>query len=81
MIEDLSRLPKDRQRKARAILDGLARGEPLATYRGKRMRHDRTVVSVPLGRRWRIILRDTGDGLEFVAACSHERYSRGAKPG
>lgn len=81
MSADLSRLPKSHQRKARNILAALERGEPWATYRGKRLRHDRTVVTIPLGRRWRMILRDTGDGLEFVEACSHERYSRGAKPG
>lgn len=79
-MNDLSRLPRKEQAKAAAILEALGRGEPVATYKGKRLRHDRSMVSVPVGRRWRLLLRDTADGLTFVRACSHEEYSKGAKP-
>lgn len=80
-MKGLRRVPSKIAKRARAIA---ARAEGGATVRdlgGKRMKHNRREISVPIGRSWRVILRDTGDGLEAIAVMSHERYSRGMKPG
>jgi hypothetical protein len=45
-----------------AILDQIAAGVPYTRFRGKRFRCDRTIISVPLGRRYRLLLQDEGGG-------------------
>jgi hypothetical protein len=66
--------------RARMILDEIQRGAPWHQFNGKRLQHDRTIVSVPLGRRYRILFR-TDDGTPRpVEVLSHEAYN-GTKPG
>lgn len=75
------KLPEKIRRKATAALDSLSAGATVRDLRGKRLQHDRTIVSVPLGRRWRMLLRETDDALELMEVLSHEQYSKGARPG
>src|SRR5690606_5996621 len=47
--------------RARMILSEIGKGAPWHQFNGKRLQHDRNVVSIPLGRRYRILFR-TDDG-------------------
>jgi hypothetical protein len=67
-------------RRARDILRRIAAGEPYVRFHGKRLRHDRTRISVPLGRHYRLIFHDDGVRLRPVACMSHSAYN-GTKPG
>jgi hypothetical protein len=58
-----------------AILDQIAAGVPYTRFRGKRFRYDRTVISVPLGRRYRLLFQDEGGALHPLCCLSHEAYN------
>lgn len=72
---DLRGLPRERVEKARHVLRRLADGEPLAVVGGKRWESERTIVSVPVGRGFRLILRDHSGQLVPVACMTHEAYN------
>jgi hypothetical protein len=67
-------------RRARAILQRIAAGEPYRRFHGKRLLHDRRCISVPLGRHYRLLFEDQGDWLRPLACMSHSDYN-GTKPG
>lgn len=67
-------------RRARDILRRIGAGEPYMRFHGKRLRHDRRVVSVPLGRHFRLVFVDDGGVLRPRACMSHASYN-GTKPG
>ena len=78
---DLRDLPnRERVLKARELLQRLAAGEPHASLGGKRWESDRNIVSVPVGRGHRLVLRDEGGRLRPLACMTHEAYN-GLKPG
>jgi hypothetical protein len=73
---DLRRLPtRSLVCKARAILAQMAAGVPYTRFRGKRFQSDRTVISVPLGRRYRLLFEDEGGVLCPLYCLSHEAYN------
>lgn len=77
----LACLPHARMvRRAREILRRIAAGESHLRFHGKRLRHDRRVISVPIGRHYRLIFRDESVGLRPFACVSHSDYN-GVKPG
>ena len=77
----LQHLPnKGLVRRARTILTEIGRGAPWHQFNGKRLQHDRNVVSIPLGRRYRIIFRTDDGAPQPVEVLSHEAYN-GTKPG
>lgn len=77
---DLRSLPKNVVLKARQILDGLANHQDYRDFHGKRLRHDRAVISIPVTRNYRLICRDCGQVLLPEAVISHEDYNI-CKPG
>lgn len=78
---ELSHLPnKGLVRRARTILTEIDRGAPWHQFNGKRLQHDRNVVSIPLGRRYRILFRTDDGPPRPVEVLSHEAYN-GTKPG
>jgi hypothetical protein len=78
---DLRALPRrELVLEARDVLAGIAAGRPYGEYGGKRLNYDRTIISVPLGRDYRILLRDDDGGLTPIAVMSHEAYNK-KKPG
>lgn len=78
---DLQHLPnKGLVKRARRILEAVGNGAPWHQFNGKRLQHDRNVVSVPLGRRYRILFRTDEGSPEPVQVLSHEAYN-GTKPG
>ena len=77
----LQHLPnKGLVRRARTILTEIGKGAPWHQFNGKRLQHDRNVVSIPLGRRYRIIFRTDDGAPQPVEVLSHENYN-GTKPG
>lgn len=77
----LEHLPnKGLVRRARNILEEIDKGAPWHQFNGKRLQHDRNVVSIPLGRRYRILFRTDDGGPRPVEVLSHEAYN-GTKPG
>ncbi len=77
---DLRALPKHVVLKTREIIQALEARQDYRQFGGKRLRHDRTVVSIPVTRSYRLLCRDHGDALVPEAALSHEDYNV-AKPG
>lgn len=66
--------------RAREILEAIGRGAPWHQFNGKRLQHDRTIISVPLGRRYRILFRTDDGSPQPVEVLSHESYNA-TKPG
>lgn len=66
--------------RARQILTEIERGAPWHQFNGKRLQHDRTIISVPLGRRYRILFRTDDGAPRPVEVLSHEAYNA-TKPG
>ncbi|WP_031568614.1 DUF7682 family zinc-binding protein [Acidithiobacillus thiooxidans] len=76
---DLRILPHGSLRKkAQAALLGIVRdGKPYPIFGGKRMLHNRRILSVPLGRNWRLLLEEQEDKRKTVLSIlSHESYNR-----
>jgi hypothetical protein len=77
---DLRGLPKNVVLKARCILSGLQNRRDYREFRGKRLRHDRFIISIPVTRDYRLICRDSNSGITPEAVISHEDYNV-CKPG
>ena len=69
------------RKKAENALLGIIRdGQPYTAFSGKRMGYDRRVISVPIGRGWRLLLKEREDKSKVVLSLlSHESYNR-ARP-
>jgi hypothetical protein len=74
-INGADRVPRRVLKKARGIICRLDEGHPYWKLRGKRMHYDRDVISIPVGRRWRILARWQGGKAIPRQILSHERYS------
>ncbi|MBK4730848.1 hypothetical protein JJD41_13405 [Oxynema sp. CENA135] len=77
---DLRALPDYVVVKARAIIDGLNNQRNYREFGGKRLRHDRRIISIPVTRNYRMICRDAGSMAVPEAVLSHEDYNV-CKPG
>jgi len=62
--------------KARRLVHRLEQGTPYWQLHGKRLASDRSVVSIPVGRDWRILARDISGQIVPQELLSHERYNR-----
>lgn len=71
---------RERVTKARDLLRRLAGGEPYTALGGKRWESDRSVISIPIGWGYRLVLRDDGGKLRPLACMTHEAYNS-LKPG
>lgn len=73
---DLTRLPNNKiANKARMIMESIATGTCYTAFKGKRMRYDRSVISVPVNRDYRIIYDKTPSGVIPRTVMSHEDYN------
>jgi hypothetical protein len=77
---DLTNLPKNVVLKARNIIQHLQNEYNYRIFHGKRLRHDRLIVSIPVTRNYRLICRDLGNFLMPEQIVSHEDYNI-CKPG
>jgi hypothetical protein len=77
---DLRHLPKNVVLKSRHIIEQLANQPDYRQFHGKRLRHNRCVISIPITRSYRLICHDCGQFLSPEAVISHEDYNV-VKPG
>jgi hypothetical protein len=77
---DLRFLPKNVVIKARRIITGLEGKQDYRSFHGKRLRHDRLIISIPVTRHYRLLCRDYGEFLAPEIVISHEDYNV-CKPG
>lgn len=68
-------LPKEIQIKAIKIADQLLSGTPYTSYKGSKRLVKRTVVSIPVGRTYRMLCRDEDGKIVPVEVLSHEAYN------
>ena len=59
------------------IITELKAGAPYRSFKGKRMVTigQREIISVPVGRRYRLVCREVDGLLEFLEIISHEEYN------
>ncbi len=77
---DLSSLPAYVVLKARNIINGLQTFQDYREFHGKRLRHDRLVVSIPVTNNYRMLCIDRDGTLEPRQVISHQDYNV-RKPG
>ncbi|WP_071515460.1 hypothetical protein [Geitlerinema sp. PCC 9228] len=77
---DLRPLPRHVVKKARSILKALDKQKDYRQFGGKRLRHNRTIISIPITRNYRMICRDDGNFVIPQEVLSHEDYNV-RKPG
>lgn len=77
---DLTALPKHVVLKARQIIEGLQNRRNYTEFGGKRLRHNRLIISIPITRHYRLLCRDCGNMLLPETVLSHEDYNV-CKPG
>ncbi len=79
-IIDLRGLPDYVVIKARAILAGLNAHKTYRDFGGKRLRHNRFIISIPVTRNYRMLCQDSGSFVVPQKILSHEDYNV-CKPG
>jgi hypothetical protein len=79
-VIDLSCLPKNVVLKARQIIRDMQNNTCYTYFRGKRLRHDRFIISIPVTKHYRLLCRDNGSFVIPEAIISHEDYNV-CKPG
>ena len=72
---DLKNLPVHVVVKARIIIAGLQSHNNYREFGGKRLRHNRWIISIPVARNYRMICHDCGSLLIPHAVLSHEDYN------
>lgn len=77
---DLRDLPNHVVVKARLVIAGLQSQKHYTEFGGKRLRHDRFIISIPITRNYRMICLDCGSVLIPREVLSHEDYNV-RKPG
>ncbi len=77
---DLRELPNHVVVKARNVIAALQENRHYTEFGGKRLRHDRFIISIPITRNYRMLCRDCGAVLIPQAVLSHEEYNV-RKPG
>lgn len=62
--------------KARKIIDAIEKGSPYRVFKGKRLNHDRKVISVPVNSDFRLIYHEDNSKKLFLSKLqSHEEYN------
>lgn len=77
---ELRHLPAHVVNRARTIIAALQTQRNYREFGGKRLRHDRFIVSIPVTRNYRMLCRDCGNFLVPEEVLSHEDYNV-CKPG
>ena len=77
---DLRSLPKRVVIKSREIIERLQQSQDYRQFRGKRLRHDRQIISIPVTRDYRLLCRQENGGILPEAVVSHQDYNV-CKPG
>ena len=72
---DLQALPREIVVKARQTIQGLADGRDYREFSGKRLEHDRSIISIPVTRSYRMLCRAAGSTVTPVKVITHEEYN------
>ncbi|MCP2732132.1 DUF7682 family zinc-binding protein [Limnofasciculus baicalensis] len=72
---DLKELPAHVVVKARIIIAGLESHKNYREFGGKRLRHNRFIISIPVTRHYRMLCYDKGSFVIPHAVLSHEDYN------
>jgi hypothetical protein len=72
---ECDRLPENVLEKAESIVLRIENGEHFQRLGGKRMYFDKTLISIPVGMKYRIIARDANGQLSVKYVVTHERYN------
>ncbi|WP_240038720.1 MULTISPECIES: hypothetical protein [Okeania] len=72
---DLRGLPDYVVVKARSIISALNDNQSYREFGGKRLRHNRFIVSIPVTRNYRMICQDYGNFVIPQKVMSHEDYN------
>jgi len=74
---DLEQLPRDVVKKVMKVVEDLEKSGSYTDFKGKRLVHigQREVISIPIGRSYRLICKDTGGSLEYLEVITHETYN------
>jgi hypothetical protein len=57
------------------LVERLESGVPYWTLHGKRVAWDRRLISIPIGRKWRLLAVDQGGRIVPREVLSHARYN------
>jgi len=77
---DLRSFPKNVVIKTRKIISQLRQDNNYWRFKGKRLHHNRFIISIPINRSYRLICRDQGSYLVPEEVVSHQDYNV-CKPG
>jgi len=74
----LEQLPKDVAEKTLQVITDITSGKSYLDFKGKRMvtLGQRQVISIPVGRRYRLICCDRRGPLEYIEVITHEAYNQ-----
>jgi hypothetical protein len=70
-----NRIPGNVLAKAQKLIQKIERGVSYTTFRGKRLSCNRNMISIPVGRKWRMLARDSPEGIQIFAVVSHATYN------
>jgi hypothetical protein len=71
----VNRTPPAVLQRARQVIERLEQGVPYWRLRGKRLRCNRELISIPVGRKWRILAIDCSGRIVPAEVLSHARYN------
>jgi hypothetical protein len=75
-VVDLSRVPKDVAEDARLLITRLLGGEHFQALGGKMINRRKKYVSVPIGRRWRLVCERDRGAVQPRRILSHSDYNK-----
>ena len=68
--------PKATKAKAQEVARQIREGTSVSFFKGQRLRHDRSIISIPIGYSWRLVCLDTEGGVEVKGLFTHEEYNK-----
>jgi len=72
------KIPKHILEKANVIISSIIHGQCYTHFKGKRLQRNRSIISIPLNNKYRILLNETSNFTNFQIL-SHASYNRRAK--
>ena len=70
------KIPGNILAKAQKLIQKIERGVSYTTFRGKRLTCNRSLISIPVGRKWRMLAMDKPEGVQVFAVLSHANYNQ-----
>jgi hypothetical protein len=74
------KLPRGIDKKLQFVLEALRQGIAYQNFHGKRLRHNRNLISIPLGSHYRLLCWSQNHQVIPWAVKTHSEYNRYGKP-